>query len=50
MSGFRWMIAAGLCSVSAGWLLEAAGVKIDPKDLQTFADAQTLKQIGRAHV
>ena len=43
MSGFRWMIAAGLCSVSGGWLLEAAGVKIDPKDLQTFADAQTLK-------
>ena len=43
MSGFRWMIAAGLCSVSAGWLVEAAGVKIDPKDLQTFADAQTLK-------
>ena len=43
MSGFRRIIAVGLCSVSAGWLLEAAGVKIDPKDLQTFADAQTLK-------
>ncbi len=42
MNNFRWMIGAGVC-LTAGWLLHAAGVKIDPKDLQTFADAQSLK-------
>ena len=39
----RWMIAPGLFFMAAGWLMHAAGVKIDPKDLQTFADAQSLK-------
>src|SRR5690349_22532821 len=44
MKTLRWMApaVAALC-LTAGWLLEAAGVKIDPRDLQTFADAQTLK-------
>lgn len=33
-----WMVAGA----AAGWALYAAGVKIDPKDLHTFADAQSL--------
>lgn len=43
MNKLRWMIAAGAISVTAGSLLHAAGVKIDARDLQTFADAQSLK-------
>lgn len=43
MDKTRWTIGAGLCLVAAGWLVHAAGVKIDPKDLQTFADAKSLK-------
>lgn len=43
MNKLRWMFAGGLFVLTAGWLLHAAGLKIDPKDLQTFADAQTLK-------
>ena len=43
MNQLRWTTAAGAFVLAAGWLLHAAGVKIDPKDLQTFADAQTLK-------
>src|SRR5579864_8289379 len=39
MKKFRWILgAAAACLV-----IQAAGVKIDPKDLQTFADAQSLK-------
>ena len=43
MDKIRWTIGAGLCTVAAGWLMHAAAVKIDPKDLQGFADAQSLK-------
>ena len=43
MNKLRWMFAGGLFVLTAGWLLHAAGIKIDPKDLQTFGDAQTLK-------
>jgi len=34
---------AGLCALAAGWLVHAAAVKIDPKDLVTFEDAKDLK-------
>lgn len=43
MSRLGWTIAGGLFVLTAGWLVHAAGVKIDPKDLQTFADAKELK-------
>ena len=43
MNKLRWIVTGGVISVTAGWLLQAAGVKIDPRDLQTFADAQSLK-------
>jgi glucose/arabinose dehydrogenase len=43
MNKLRWMLSAVVFSLAAGWLLHAAGVKVDPKDIQTFADAQTLK-------
>jgi glucose/arabinose dehydrogenase len=43
MDKIRWTIGAVLCTVAAGWLLHAAAVKIDPKDLQGFADAKDLK-------
>src|SRR5579885_455597 len=43
MKKLRWLIGGGVLSLSAALLLQAAGVKIDPKDLQTFADAQSLK-------
>jgi len=44
MKTLRWMApaVAALC-LTAGWLVHAAGVKVDPRDLQTFADAQNLK-------
>jgi glucose/arabinose dehydrogenase len=42
MKKFRWMIAAAGALAAAGLVLHASGVKIDPKDLHTFADAQTL--------
>jgi glucose/arabinose dehydrogenase len=31
-----------LAALGGGWMIYAAGVKIDPKDLHTFADAQSL--------
>ena len=43
MDKIRWTISAGICLAAAGWLLHAASVKIDPKDLTTFGDAQSLK-------
>src|SRR5579872_5948218 len=43
MHKLRWIITGGVLSAAAGLLMHAAGVKIDPRDLQTFADAQTLK-------
>ncbi|HUI80699.1 MAG TPA: sorbosone dehydrogenase family protein [Bryobacteraceae bacterium] len=43
MDKIRWMISAGVCAVGFGWLLHAAAVKIDPKDLVTFQDAQSQK-------
>ena len=41
MKEFRWMIAAA-AGLAAGLVLHASGVKIDPKNLHTFGDAQTL--------
>ncbi len=43
MKKLRWTIAGVVSLAGAAWMLNAAGVKIDPKDLQTFADAQSLK-------
>lgn len=43
MYKYRWILGGTLVCAAAGILVHAAGVKIDPKDLQTFADAQTLK-------
>jgi len=43
MDKIRWMICAGFCVVGFGWLMHAAAVKIDPKDLQSFEDAKDLK-------
>jgi glucose/arabinose dehydrogenase len=43
MHRLRWVVAGGVISAAAGLLIHAAGVKIDPRDLQTFADAHTLK-------
>ena len=43
MKKLRWIMALGLLVSAVAWIMEAAGVKIDVKDLQTFADAQTLK-------
>ena len=37
-----WTIAAVIIVASAGWVLYASGVKIDPKDLHTFGDAPSL--------
>ena len=38
MNKLRWTMAA----LAGGWMVYAAGVKIDPKDLHTFADSQSL--------
>jgi glucose/arabinose dehydrogenase len=38
MNKLRWVLAA----LAGSWMVYAAAVKIDPKDLQTFADAQSL--------
>jgi glucose/arabinose dehydrogenase len=38
MRKLGWMMVG----VAAGWVVYAAGVNIDPKDLHTFADAQSL--------
>lgn len=40
MRKLSWICAIGLCALAAAW---AAALTIDPKDLATFADAQTLK-------
>ncbi len=42
MKKLSWAIAAAVTLGAAGWMLEASAVRIDPKDLHTFADAQTL--------
>jgi glucose/arabinose dehydrogenase len=42
MKRFWWTIVAVMLVASAGWVLDASGVKIDRKDLHTFADAQSL--------
>ena len=42
MKQLWWTISAVVALAGAGWVLHASGVKIDPKDLHTFADAQTL--------
>ena len=42
MKGLWSTIVAVATIASAGWLLHATGVKIDPKDLHTFADAHSL--------
>jgi glucose/arabinose dehydrogenase len=42
MTKFTWIIAGGAILGTAGWLLHASAVRIDPKDLHTFADAQSL--------
>ncbi|MBV9503446.1 MAG: sorbosone dehydrogenase family protein, partial [Acidobacteriia bacterium] len=42
MRTLRWTIATGVTVAAAVWVLHATGVKIDPKDLHTFADAQSL--------
>src|SRR5216684_3423840 len=38
MSKLRWTFFV----LGTGWMVYAAGVKIDPKDLHTFADSQSL--------
>jgi glucose/arabinose dehydrogenase len=42
MKRLWWIVVAVIIVASAGWVLDASGVKIDPKDLHTFADAQSL--------
>jgi glucose/arabinose dehydrogenase len=37
-----WFAAAAATLSAAGWMLHASAVKIDAKDLHTFADAQSL--------
>src|SRR5215472_2638481 len=42
MKRLGWTIVTVIIMASAGWVLDASGVKIDPKDLHTFADSQSL--------